>query len=165
MAVRGESANSRLVGQPILAAAGFLRPRSREIRNNTYYSILRELGIEIELRRSMEYRALFEPAEEGGFLITFPDFGWGVSQGEAEEDSREMAGALLQTLVQPAVESTAPSGCLRCRQRRPSCTGSLKRQAFAKSTSRSGWAKSIVDRLFDLKHHSRLEQLEAAFRV
>ncbi len=27
----------------------------------------------------MEYAALFE-LDEGGFVITFPDFGWGVSQ-------------------------------------------------------------------------------------
>ena len=27
----------------------------------------------------MEYSALFEP-DEGGFVITFPDFGWGVSR-------------------------------------------------------------------------------------
>ena len=48
----------------------------------------------------MEYAALFEPAQEGGFVITIPDFGWGVSQGDTEEEAREMAAALLQTLVQ-----------------------------------------------------------------
>ena len=48
----------------------------------------------------MEYAALFEPAEEGGFVITIPDFGWGFSQGETEVEARQMAAALLQTLVQ-----------------------------------------------------------------
>jgi predicted RNase H-like HicB family nuclease len=48
----------------------------------------------------MEYPARFEPAEEGGFVITIPDFGWGVSQGDTEEEARDMAAALLQTLVQ-----------------------------------------------------------------
>ena len=36
----------------------------------------------------MEYAALFEPAEEGGFVITIPDFGWGFSQGETEVEAR-----------------------------------------------------------------------------
>src|ERR1022692_1735021 len=48
----------------------------------------------------MEYAALFEPAEEGGFVITIPDFGWGFSQGDTEVEARQMAAALLQTLVQ-----------------------------------------------------------------
>ena len=47
----------------------------------------------------MEYAALFESAEEGGFVITIPDFGWGVSQGDTEEEARAMATALLQTLI------------------------------------------------------------------
>jgi predicted RNase H-like HicB family nuclease len=39
----------------------------------------------------MEYPALFEPSKEGGFVVTFPDFDWGVTQGETEQDAREMA--------------------------------------------------------------------------
>ena len=31
----------------------------------------------------MKYPALFEPAEEGGFVITFPDWDWGVWRQEA----------------------------------------------------------------------------------
>jgi hypothetical protein len=30
----------------------------------------------------MEYPALFEPSKEGGFVVTFPDFDWGVTQGK-----------------------------------------------------------------------------------
>lgn len=29
----------------------------------------------------MKYPALFDPAEEGGFVITFPDWDWGVTPG------------------------------------------------------------------------------------
>jgi len=40
----------------------------------------------------MLINALFEPdAEKGGFVVTFPDFPWGVTQGDTEEDSAEMA--------------------------------------------------------------------------
>jgi predicted RNase H-like HicB family nuclease len=45
----------------------------------------------------MEYPALFEPAPEGGFIVTIPDFGWGVSQGDTEDEALQMAIALLQT--------------------------------------------------------------------
>src|ERR1039458_1848105 len=53
----------------------------------------------------MEYAALFEPAEEGGFVITIPDFRWGVSQGETEAEAREMAADLLQTLIQEHIRN------------------------------------------------------------
>jgi predicted RNase H-like HicB family nuclease len=56
----------------------------------------------------MEYAALFEPAKEGGFVITIPDFGWGVSQGDTEEEAREMAIALLQTLIQEHIRRGEP---------------------------------------------------------
>ena len=39
----------------------------------------------------MEYPALFEPSKEGGFVVTFPDFDWGVTQGETEQGALEMA--------------------------------------------------------------------------
>ena len=57
----------------------------------------------------MEYPSLFEPANEGGFVIAIPAFGWGISQAGTEP--------------------------------RPSY------------------------RLFDLRHHSRMNQIEAAFDV
>ena len=40
----------------------------------------------------LEINALFEPdTEKGGFVVTFPDFPWGVTQGETEEEATEMA--------------------------------------------------------------------------
>jgi antitoxin HicB len=53
----------------------------------------------------VEYAARFEPAEEGGFVITIPDFGWGVSQGDTEDEALAMAAALLQTLVQEHIRN------------------------------------------------------------
>jgi len=42
------------------------------------------------------YPALFEPDHEaGGFVVTFPDFGRGVTQGDAVEEATEMAQDLL----------------------------------------------------------------------
>ena len=36
----------------------------------------------------LAYRALFEPAEARGFEVTFPDFGYGVTQGDPEAETR-----------------------------------------------------------------------------
>lgn len=129
----------------------------------------------------MEYPALFDPATEGGFTITFPDFGWGVSQGDAERDSHEMALALLQTLVQEHIRKgedlpkrSNPRGRKHRAIRLPAmqtAKAELYRQFKASGlrkidlARKMGIPKTIVDRLFDLKHSSRFEQLEAAFHV
>ena len=37
---------------------------------------------------TMEHLALFEPdLEAGGFVVTFPDFSYGVTQGESEQEA------------------------------------------------------------------------------
>ena len=42
------------------------------------------------------YQALFEPdPKAGGYVVTFPDFGYGVTQGETKEEAKEMAQDLL----------------------------------------------------------------------
>src|SRR5438105_15143542 len=52
----------------------------------------------------MEYPVLFEPAEEeGGFVVTFPDFAWGVTQGDDEKEATEMAVDALCTMIQECV--------------------------------------------------------------
>src|SRR6266566_1070835 len=49
------------------------------------------------------YSALFEPAEEGGFVVTFPDFGYGVTQGETEQEATGMAADLLACLLSDCI--------------------------------------------------------------
>jgi predicted RNase H-like HicB family nuclease len=51
----------------------------------------------------MEYPALFEPSEEGGFVVTFPDFDWGITQGETEQDARQMALDALRTMIREQI--------------------------------------------------------------
>ena len=127
----------------------------------------------------MEYAALFEPAEDGGFIITIPDFGWGFSQGETEAEGREMAAALLQTLVQEHIRKreTLPLPTKRrgskYRVVRLSALQGAKAELYmaflasgmrkAELARRLGIPKTTVDRVFDLDHHSRLDQIEAAF--
>ena len=129
----------------------------------------------------MEYAALFEPAEEGGFVITIPDFGWGVSQGDTEEEARGMAVALLQTLVEEHIRNgealplpSKPRGKKYRSIRLPALQGAKAElyMAFLESgirkaelARRLGIPKTTVDRLFDFKNRTRLDQIEAAFAV
>jgi antitoxin HicB len=48
----------------------------------------------------MEYPALFERAEEGGFVIAFPNFESGITQGDDETEAGEMAADALSTKIQ-----------------------------------------------------------------
>jgi antitoxin HicB len=129
----------------------------------------------------MEYPALFEPAEEGGFIITFPDFGWGMSQADTEAEAHIMATALLQTLAQEHIRNGEPlplSGKPRGRKVRmvrlpalQSAKAELYRLSLASGVRKAelarrlGIPKANVDRVFDLGHRSRLDRIEAAFQA
>ncbi len=128
-----------------------------------------------------EYLALFEPAEEGGFVVTFPDFDWGVTQGDTEESAVEMATDALEMIIadhiqkgQPLPRTSKPRG-RKYRIIRLPALSAMKAElyrAFRESgirkadlARRLGIPTANVDRLFDLKHRSRIDQIEAAFRA
>ena len=55
------------------------------------------------------FNALFEPdREKGGFVVTFPDLKWGVTQGETEEDAMAMAADALEMVVRDYIERGEP---------------------------------------------------------
>ena len=127
----------------------------------------------------MDYQAIFEPAEEGGFVVTFPDFDFGITQGDTEEEAREMAADSLALVIESYIEhgKALPSPIAR-RGRKyrtiplpalQAAKAELYRQFTASGlrkidlARRLGIPKTVIDRLFDLNHHSRLDQLEAAF--
>jgi antitoxin HicB len=56
----------------------------------------------------VEYPALFEPAAEGGFVVTFPDFGWGITQGDTEAEAREIAADAIRTMIQEQIRNGEP---------------------------------------------------------
>jgi antitoxin HicB len=125
--------------------------------------------------------ALFEPADEGGFVVTFPDFGWGVTQGDTDDEAMEMATDALRMLIIDTVKAAKPLPVARKRRgrhMRPVSMSALDSakvelyQAFQASGLRKSdlaqrlhIPRSNLDRLFDLHHHSRLDQLEAACAV
>jgi antitoxin HicB len=129
----------------------------------------------------MNYQALFEPAEEGGFVVTFPGFEFGVTQGDTEEEALEMAADALALVIESYIEQGKPlpkPSQYRGRKYRTvrlpamqAMKAELYREFLASGmrkvdlARRLGIPKTVVDRLFDLNHHSRLDQIEAAFRA
>jgi antitoxin HicB len=127
----------------------------------------------------MKYPALFEPAEEGGFVVTFPDVESAITQGEDEQDAREMARDALITMFgyyirhgKPINPPSQPRG-KKYRMIELPAVVALKTElyiAFRASgirktelARRMGIPKTTVDRLFDFENHTRLDQIEAAF--
>ena len=126
------------------------------------------------------YQALFEPdLEAGGYVVTLPDFGYGVTQGETEEEAMEMAQDLLMLTIGDFIREgrslPVPSHRRGAKYRPVPLTAlqsakielytafvnsGLKKAEFAR---RVGISKTHVDRLFSLRHQSRLDLIEAAF--
>jgi antitoxin HicB len=130
----------------------------------------------------MTYLALFEPdSEAGGFVVTFPDIDDGVTQGETEAEAMEMAADLLACMIGERIrrgfDLPVPRkhrGAKYRTVRLPALqeakaelynafrAGGVRKAELAR---RIGIPKANIDRLFDLAYHSRLEQVEAAFRA
>lgn len=47
----------------------------------------------------LAYPAHLEAAEDGGFVVTFPDFGVGVTQGDDRAEALAQAADLLETII------------------------------------------------------------------
>lgn len=129
----------------------------------------------------MEYPAIFEPAEEGGFIVRFPDFDWGVTQGDTVHEAEEMAADAIHTMIRELIRQgkdvprpSKPRG-RKVRFIRLPALAAAKATLWevfqasgvnkAELARRLGMPKTNVDRLFDLDNHSRLDQIEAAFAV
>jgi antitoxin HicB len=130
----------------------------------------------------IHYPALFEPdAEKGGFVVTFPDFEWGVTQGETEAEATEMSGDALVCIIEETIRQhkdlPRPSK-LRGKKYREIAVPALadaKIQLYAAMRAgrvqkaelarRMGIPRQQIERLLDLRHSSRLEHIETAFRA
>jgi antitoxin HicB len=127
----------------------------------------------------MEYPAIFEPAGEGGYLVRFPDFDWGVTQGDTRQEAEEMAADAIRTMIRELIRqgkavprASKPRG-RKHRMIRLNALDAAKAELYvvfqasglrkAELARRIGIPKTTVDRLFDLDNHSRLDQMEAAF--
>ena len=130
----------------------------------------------------LQFVALFEPdKEKGGFVVTFPDFDWGVTQGDTEEEATAMAADALTMIVGDYIGKGKPlptAGKHRGGKYRLIQLPALAAvqaelyNAFlasgirkAELARRLGMSKGNVERLFNVRHSSRIEQLDGAFRA
>jgi antitoxin HicB len=125
----------------------------------------------------LSYPARLVAEPEGGFTVTFADFGFGVTYGASREEALHQAADLLETIVANCLaegwDVPAPSPA-RGRPLVPleplvAAKVELYRAMRSAGISKAELARRIgiapqqVQRLFDTNHASRLDQLAAAF--
>lgn len=127
------------------------------------------------------YKARFErDRESGGYTVTLPDFGWGVTQGDNLADAEKWAGRLLHDMIAHVIKNNEAIPEARAKgrglcavaldslaQAKVECYLAFRASGLRKSelARRLGIPKTSVDRLFDLDHSSRLDQIDAALRA
>lgn len=123
------------------------------------------------------YPVHIEAAEEGGFVVTFPDVPEAITQGEDQDEALLRAVDALETALSFYTDAgrDLPKASKAKRGQftvRPSALAYIKLaiyqtmrdQGVRKSelARRLGWHMPQVDRLLDLGHASRIDQAEAA---
>lgn len=126
-----------------------------------------------------DYPVILEEQPEGGFVVTFPDVPEAITQGEDEDEALLYAVDALETALSFYVDGRrplpVPSPAEGRQTVRPSTLECAKMGVYKAMTEqgikkselarRLGWHMPQVDRLFDLRHASRMDQLEAAARA
>lgn len=126
----------------------------------------------------MRYPVTLTPAEEGGFVVEFPDV-LGVTQGDTLEEALEQAEDCLvvaiTSLIHDGADVPAPSTgtgthyvdlpedvALKLELYRAFKASKVSRTELAR---RMGWHGPQVRRLFDAQHGTRMADLFRAFRA
>ena len=124
----------------------------------------------------MHYRIKLEREDDGGYVVTFPDFSFGVTQGDDEEEARARAVDALETIMQAMMDDREDIPAPRKKGRNTvalSSQGAIKvglyRLMRAQGISKTELARRIgrhrqeVDRLLDLRRATHLDTMDAAF--
>jgi len=138
---------------------------------------------------SLAYPVQLDPdPEDGGFTVSFPDlfieyggrhYGGGFSEGDTRDEALARAGDLLASLLETLLYDSAPVPPPSPAAGRPLvrvdplttaklelvCALTTARMSKAALARRMGVSPQQVQRLFDLDHASRLDQIEAALRA
>ena len=127
----------------------------------------------------LNYPVILTP-DDGTVLVTFPDvpeaITFGADEGEALLQAVDALESALSVYVAERAPLPVPSKAKRGQHTvRPSALEGAKLGVYQAMTEqgikkselarRLGWHMPQVDRLFDLRHASRLDQIEAAARV
>ncbi|MFT4190438.1 MAG: type II toxin-antitoxin system HicB family antitoxin [Comamonas sp.] len=117
--------------------------------------------------------------DEGGFMVTFPDFPGTFSAGETREEALAQAEdaleAALEFLIRDRAPIPAPSKARRGQERVALPALVAAKVLLARTMQEQGVRKADlvrdlgvnppqVDRLLDLHHSSKIELVEAALR-
>jgi antitoxin HicB len=126
---------------------------------------------------NLDYPVHLEAAEEGGFVVSFPDVPEALTQGEDEGEALLRAVDALESALSFYTddgEDLPRASKAKRGQRvvRPSAQAAIKLAVYqamrddgvrkSELARRLGWHMPQVDRLLDLNHASRLAQAEAA---
>ena len=127
------------------------------------------------------YCAKIRRAEEGGYLVEFPGIPGAVTQGETVDEAVGMAVDCLRTLFlgliamgqdipianRPRGSNIHPVSLPALETAKIELYRTFRASSMKKARLASGMGipRAHVDRLFDLNHASRLNQIESAFRV
>lgn len=126
----------------------------------------------------MRYPVTLSPDDNGTVLVRFPDFPEAITYGEDREDALARALDALETVIMTRMDDreTIPNPSKRGKDfiTLPA-TAALKAQLYmalkkagmskAELGRRAGWSRQQVDRIFDIKHASRIDALEQAASV
>ena len=118
-------------------------------------------------------------AEEGGFVVNFPDFPEGWSQGDSHEEALTQAADLLETMIanymaedwdlpDPSLAAGSPLVPLApLVAAKVELYRAIRRAGITKGelAHRIGMSPQQAQRLFDIRHVSRLDQIDAAMRA
>lgn len=127
----------------------------------------------------MAYRVELTPDDNGSLLVTAPAFPEVTTYGETEAEAFEMAAAAIEEAIAARIadgrDVPPPSGWAQVgapyvrlglqTRLKVSLYGVIQQSGITRAelARRLGWHRNQVDRLFDLNHASRLDQMEAAF--
>lgn len=125
-----------------------------------------------------QYPARFErDRRSGSYTVTFPDFDWGVTQGDDLDDAMEMARDVLKILLHDCIErcTALPRPSKRGRGYRTVSLPALEeakvvlyaamREANLRNADlarRLRQPVAHVERLLDLRRRSKMDDIEAA---
>jgi antitoxin HicB len=125
------------------------------------------------------YPVILEADDNGTLLVTCPDLPEVTTWGEDEADALQRAADAIEEALAARIshrddipEPTAARG--RPVPSLPPLTTAkvaLYRAAHASGTTKAdlgrrlGWHAPQIDRLFDLRHHSKIEQIDQALRA
>lgn len=122
------------------------------------------------------YPAILDPAEEGGFIVTFPDIPEAITQGDDETEALLMAEDALITMLEAYMDDRQAIPKPSPLQGRPGVIlpvlvagkVALYNTMLSKGLRKADLARmlnllpTLVDRLLSLRHKSRIEQIETA---